>query len=152
MPAQQSVGRNRPLAAVFGLVALTACGSGCVGAGSTVSQSPLPTSVSCTDASQLRQRALDDRLHVAELKSDQEKTSAGNRANFFASLAVIASLKCKVTVAAADEGLNKALDAARKAADTSSFYDRTKGWSDANFLASEAIALLVQQVPSQPSK
>jgi hypothetical protein len=119
MPGLRSVGQFHPLAAVVmfvALPALTACARQHVSAHSAASLLPPATAVGCTDAPQLRQRALDDRRQSADLKSDQEKADTANRANFFASLATIAALKCKVTAVEADEALIRALDAAQKAA------------------------------------
>lgn len=128
------------------LVALTACGS----APKVVP--PAPTAVACADAPQLRQRAVDDRRQAGELKSDQDKVYIGSRANFFASLAIIADLKCKVVLPEADEALKPAFEAARKAESTRSFYERAIRWGEADFKASEVIALLVQRLPATPSK
>jgi hypothetical protein len=75
------------------LIALTACGSDYPAA------SWAPTAVSCTDAPQLRQRALDDRRQSDDANSSQAKISSGTRASFFASLAIIADLKCNLTLA-----------------------------------------------------
>jgi len=100
----------------------------------------------------LRQRAVDDRRQSDELRSDHERIYVGNRAGFFASLAIIADLKCKVTPAEADEALKPAFEAARKAEDTSSMYEMAFRWGEADFMATQVIALLVQQLPAPPSK
>jgi len=133
------------------LPALTACDSGGAVTGNPPS-SPAPKAVNCTDAPQLRQRAIDDRRQSDELKSDHEKIYIGNRASFFASLAIVADLKCRVTLAEADEALKPAFEAARKAEDTSSMFERAKRWSEADFIASQVITLLIQQLSAPPSK
>ena len=134
------------------LVALTACGNGNA-ASSDSRPAPLaPTAVSCTDAPQLKQWAVDDRRRSAEQTSDHKKIYIGNRANFFASLAIIADLKCKVTLAEADEALQPAFMAARKAEATSSMYERAISWGEADFIAAQVAPLLIKQLPTAPSK
>jgi hypothetical protein len=135
--------------AVALVVACAACGDGTeVGRDSP----PAPTAVNCADAAGLRQRAVDDRGRSEESKSDQERISIGNRANFLASLAIIADLKCKVTLAAADEALKPAFDAARKAETSNSMYERAFRWGQADFIAAQVIAVLIQQLPAAASK
>jgi hypothetical protein len=112
----------------------------------------VPTSVGCQDAAQFRQRANDDRRDGARLKSDQGKVSTASRANFFASLAIVAELKCKVTLAEADEAVRAALDTARKAEGARSFYDVVYLWGDADFKATEAASLLIRQLTASSSK
>ena len=132
------------------LIAITACENGNKVADDDRPPSSVPTAVSCTDAPQLRQRALDDRRRSDETKSDQEQISIGSRAVFFAALAIIADLKCKVTLADADEALRPAFDAARSAEDASSFYEVAQKWDEAALVAAQVISLLVQQVPAPP--
>jgi len=127
-------------------VAVTACGGGAAPA------APAPTAVGCGDAPQLRQRAIDDRRQSAELSSDQERIYVGNRANFFASLAIIADLECKVAPAAADEALKPAFEAARKAESTRSMYERAFRWGEADFIASQVIDRLIPQLVSGPHR
>jgi hypothetical protein len=112
---------------------------------------PLPSAVSCTDAAQLRRRASDDRRRSAATSSDHEKIDTGNRAGFFASLAIVADLKCKVTLPEADAALEPAFEAARAAQNSHSMYERAQKWSDASFIATEVIALLLQKLPASPS-
>lgn len=133
------------LGGLAALVAFTSCESG-----NKVSPSSVPAAVRCADAPQLRQRALDDRRQSEATKSDQKQISIGNRAGFFASLAIIADLKCKVTLAEADEALKPAFEAARKAEDSRSFYEVAQRWDEAQFIATQVIALLVQQLPAPP--
>lgn len=153
MPAQ-SFGWSRRVAVVVALAgsgALAACEQGSASARSA----SLPVSVGCADAADLRQRAGDDRRRSANLKSDQGKIDTANQAAFLASLATIADLKCKVTAAGTadvDAALKRALDAAHKATSTRSFYERSNGWTAANFMASEVIALLVQRIPAGPAR
>ncbi len=134
------------------LVTLAACGSGNEVAKDQPPPSSAPTAVTCTDAPKLRQRAVDDRRRSDELTSDQEKIYVGNRASFFASLAIIADLKCRLTLAEADEALKPAFEAARKAENTSSMYERAIRWGEASFMATQAAALLIQRLPPPPPK
>src|SRR5687767_1486643 len=90
------------------LVALTGCARTGLNPPSTV----VPAAVSCMDAPQLRQRAVDDRRKSDASKSDHDKIVMGNRAGFFASLANIADLRCRVKIAEADESLRPAFEAA----------------------------------------
>lgn len=138
--------------ALAGLVAITACDGANKGGSDYARPSPAPTAVNCADAAQLRQRALDDRRQSDETNSDQEKIVTGNRATFYASLAIIADLKCKVTLAEADEALKPAFDAARKAEATRSFYERAVQWGEAGFIVTQAVPMLMKQLPAPPSK
>ena len=132
-----------------GLVAITACArTNNVSARS----SPPPTAVACADASQLRQRALDDRRQRDETTSDQERIVTGSRATFYASLAIIADLKCQVTLAEADEALKLAFEAARKAEATHSFYERAVHWGEAGFIATEVVSMLTKQLPAPAAR
>jgi hypothetical protein len=108
--------------------------------------------VNCADAAQLRQRALDDRRRSDETNSDQEKIVSGNRATFYASLAIIADLKCQMTLPEADEALQPAFDAARKAESTHSFYESAVWWGEAGFIATQVIPMLMKPVPAPASK
>jgi hypothetical protein len=114
--------------------------------------SGIPAAVTCGNASQLRQRAANDRSRVGESRSDHERISVGSRANFLATLAVIADLKCKVTDAQADDAIKPALEAARRAEETDSVYEKTRGFNDAGFAAMRAIALLTERLPAPPAK
>ena len=134
------------------LVALTACGDGNAATSDLPPAPPAPTSVSCADAPQLKQQAVDDRRRSAGRSSDHEKIYIGTRANFFASLAILADLKCKVTLAEADEALKPAFEAARKAEGTSSMYERALRWGEADFIAAQVAQLLIQQLPIPSSK
>jgi hypothetical protein len=126
------------------VAALASCG------GNNATSDPpasVPTTVSCGDVQQLRQRAADIRGRAGTLTSDQEKINAGNRARFFASLAIVAALKCHPMLADADAALQPALEMARKAETTRSFYERTIQWGEADFLATQVSAMLIQQLP-----
>lgn len=107
---------------------------------------PAPTTVSCGDAAQLRQRALDERLQHVDATSDQQKVLAGSRASFYMSLANIADLKCKGTSAEADAMLEKALTSARGADGAASFYEAAIGWTEAGVAASEAVSMLIESL------
>ena len=134
------------------LVALAACGDGNAATSDLPPVLPAPTAVRCADAPQLKQRAVDDRRRSAERSSDQEKIYIGNRANFYASLAIVADLECKVTFAEADKALIPAFEAARKAEATNSMYERALRWSEADFVAAQTAQLLIQALPTPPSK
>ena len=110
------------------------------------SSSAIPTAVHCGNGGQLRQGAANDRGRVDESRSDHERISIGSRANFLASLAVIADLKCKVSAPEIDDTLKPALEAARKAEANSSVYERTRGFAAADFTAHQVIDSLIQQV------
>jgi len=114
--------------------------------------SPTPTAINCGDAAELAQKASDDRRQRDETKSDQEKIVASNRATFYASLATIAELQCKLSLPETDEALKPAFEAARKAEATSSFYERAVSWSDASFLATQVVSTLMQQLLATPAK
>lgn len=124
------------------LVTFTACAR----TGAAPPSTTVPTEVSCLDAPQLRQRAADDRRKSDASKSDHDKIVMGNRAGFFASLANIADLKCKVKIPEADEALKPAFEAARKAEVSRSTYERAQRWSEAAFIATEVTALQIQQL------
>lgn len=128
------------------LVTLAACSH----VGATPPASTIPAGVSCADAPQLRQRAADDRLKSEASRSDHEKIVVGSRAGFFAALALVADLKCKVTLAATDEALEKAFEAARQAEATRSMYARAQKWSEAAYITTEASAILIRQLPAAP--
>lgn len=140
---------SRTLCLALGsLVTLTACAR----TGANAPPTTVPAAVSCTDAPQLRQRAADDRRKSETSKSDHDKIVSGNRAGFFASLARIADLKCKVTIAEVDEALKPAFVAAREAEVSRSTYERAQRWSEAAFIATEVIGLQIRQVPGSPAK
>ena len=138
--------------ALAGAIAITACYGASERSSASARPSPAPIAVACADASQLRQRALEDRRRRDETTSDQEKIVAGNRAIFYASLAIIADLKCQVTLAEADEALKPAFEAARKAEATHSFYERAVHWGEAGFVATQVVSMLMKQLPPPPSK
>ena len=138
--------------ALASVIAITACYGANERGSVSAPPSPAPIAVACADGSQLRQRALDDRRRRDETTSDQEKIVAGNRATFYASLAIIADLKCQVTLAEADEVLKPAFEAARKAEATHSFYERAVHWSEAGFVATQVVSMLMKQLPAPPSK
>ena len=79
-------------------------------------------------------------------------TPQASRARFIATLATIADLRCKVSLTDADEILPRALDAARAAEKTRSFYARTLKWQEADRIADEAVALMIKRLPSPMAK
>ena len=121
-------------------------------AGDSRTPAPLPATVTCEDAGQLRDRATRDRDTSRTRSSDQAKVDLANRARFLAALATIADLKCKVPLPDVDDILRRALDAGRDAEDARSFYARTLKWQEANFIADEAVDLMIKQLPSPPAK
>ena len=118
----------------------------CARTGANARPTSVPAAVNCADASQLRQRAVEDRRTTETSKSDHERIVAGNRAGFFASLATIADLKCKVTAGEADEALKPAFEAARKAEVSRSTYERAQRWSEATYILTGVIGLQIQQL------
>ena len=108
--------------------------------------SAIPTAVHCRNGGQLRQLAANDRSRVGESRSDHERISIGSRANFLASLAVIADLKCKVSAPEIDDTLKPALEEARKAEANASIYEKTCGFAEADFTAHQVIDSLIQQI------
>jgi hypothetical protein len=121
-------------------------------AGTPQSAAPLPATVNCEDAAQLRDRATRDRRSIRERSSDQEKIDLANRARFIATLATSADLRCKVSLSDADEILRRALDAARDAENTGSFYARTLKWQEAGLIADEAVGRMIKRLPSPTAK
>ena len=114
------------------------------------SAAPLPATVNCEDAAQLRQRAIGDRRSSSERSSDQERIDLASRAQFIAALATIADLRCKVSLADGDEILRRAVAAARDAEGTS-FYARTLKWQEASLIADEAVGLMIKRLPNPDS-
>jgi hypothetical protein len=108
---------------------------------------PIPTTVNCADVSQLTEQAADGRRRSTEGTEDRARIIAGGRASFMASLATIAQLKCRASVAEADVKLEEALVAARGAGTTTGQYEAAHRWNEAALLAGDAIALLVGQIP-----
>jgi predicted negative regulator of RcsB-dependent stress response len=93
------------LAAVVGFTAWHNARSG----NEYVHASPAPTAVNCGDAAELGQKALDGRRQRDEANSDQEKIVASNRATLYASLAIIADLKCKHSLPEAGRAARKVI-------------------------------------------
>ena len=107
----------------------------------------IPTRVACADLGLLEQRAIGDDLRGRESPTDQARVVLGGRANFFASLAVIARLECvSPSDAEVDRALSAALDVARAAEATRSFYEQAAKWSVANLAATHVIAIRVQSL------
>lgn len=134
-------------------VAVLAAVSACDGGGEAPSHSPAvpqpPIAVGCADAPEFMRTAADERRASGESRSDQERIVLGNRADFFASLGIIAELRCSVQSDRADGPLMMALEAAQQAESESGFYASAFGWTDANFLASQVIALLIREMRPQ---
>jgi hypothetical protein len=140
--------KRTSVVALVVLAAVTACNNGGSATGDYAPLSGIPTAVSCADSRELAEKAVADRKRSDASKSDQERIYVGNRASFFASLAIIADLKCRFVSPAADEALKPAFEAARKAEATRSTYEMAYRWGEADYIASQAIALLVQQIPA----
>lgn len=114
--------------------------------------SAFPNAVNCGNAAPLRQLAANDRSRVGQSRSDHERIWVGSRANFRATLAVIADLKCRVTHAEADDALKPAFEAARKAEATDSAYEKTRRFNEANFAATRAVELLTERLVAPGAK
>src|SRR5262245_2654260 len=127
---------------------------GCAQAGDATGArpAPLPTAVNCGDVSTLKTHAADARRHIAEQTGDRARIISGNRAKFLASLAVVAELRCKAGARDVEALVTKALDVGRVAETTASEYEAARGWTDADLVAADAIALLVSQLPGPPSR
>ena len=130
---------------VSGLAAVLACNGGTV----DDSGSPfrIPTAIVCADNATLRQQAADDRGRSDAATSDQQKILLVSRANFVASLALIAELNCR-GIRPADDALKSVLDAARSADSAKSFYERARHWSEASLMATQLVQTLIQQLPA----
>ena len=137
--------------AVAGVVAFTAYHNAHKGNGDP-HLSATPSAVNCGDAAELAQQASDRRRQRDESDSDQEKIVASSRATFYASLAIVADLKCKLMLPEADEALKPAFEAARSAESTRSFYERAVWWGDASFLATQVVSTAMKQLPASQSK
>jgi hypothetical protein len=75
---------------------------------------------------QLRQRAAEERRLGKESSSDQTRLLLASRANFLASVAVVAELQCAATTDnEATEALQEAMQMARAADGTAGFYAQT---------------------------
>ncbi len=124
-------------------------GVGCAQGGEAigVNSPPVPTAVACGDAPTLRQHAADARLGMGDVPGDRAAIIHGNRAKFLGSLAVVAALKCKAAAPEVEALIEQALAAGRAAETTRSEYDAARRWTEADLLATDAIALLVGQVP-----
>ena len=143
--------RALPLGLVVA-AAIAACSGANTERSVTAHESSLPTAVNCADAAQLRQSAVAERSQSAETSSDQKKIVASYRATFYASLGIIADLKCRVTVPEADQALKAALDAARKAEEGRGFYQKAVWWGDADFLATQAVQRFLEHLPAPAQK
>lgn len=126
---------------------------GCAAGEATVANSAsLPARVECADAPTLRIQAAEARRQMAEQTGDRARIIRGNRANFLASLVVVAELKCRTDGAAVNELLEQALEIGRVAEATRSEYEAASRWTEADLVAAEAIALLVSQLPASPPR
>jgi hypothetical protein len=149
---EEGLMRSAGLFVAATLATVIGCGGDYNLASDSRGTAPLPASVKCQDAAQLRDRATRDRRSSSERSSDQEKIDLASRARFVATLAIIADLRCKVPLAETDEILRRALDAAREAEDTGGFYARTLKWQEASLIADEAVDLMISQIPDPTSK
>jgi hypothetical protein len=129
------------------LAAVSACDGGSEAPSRSSAGPPPPTAVVCGDAPGFRETAAAYRRASGESTSDQERLVLGNRAGFHASLAIIADLRCSVQSVQADDPLRMALEAARQAESERGFYASAFHWAEANFLASQVIALLIREMP-----
>ncbi|CAN5867808.1 hypothetical protein BH23GEM9_BH23GEM9_29480 [soil metagenome] len=141
--------RSGFLSCIAAVAVLTACGADGEATGGASAAIAVPNAAGCSDASQWRQRAAEARSEALESSSDQARINFVNRANFLASMAVAADLQCIVNLNDSDQALEAALDAARSAESTRSFYEQTIRWGEAHHAANGAIELLVQRLPRQ---
>lgn len=135
-----------PWLVLMALGAVAGCGP--AGGATTADAAPMPSTVVCADASALTSRALDARRQSAALTGDRARIIGGNRANFLASLATIAQLKCRTGLAEADALLGQALEVARQAEATTSEYEAAIRWTEADLIAADAVALLIGGIPA----
>jgi hypothetical protein len=145
--AAEGISRSPALFCSAVLLLLAACSPGGGSPGPAMAALPASVEATCEDAPPLRQQSADAARQAAESRGDQSRIVHHARANFLASLAVLAELRCSVTAAEADGALDDALRAASSAAETPSFYEQAHRWSDANAHATRAIDLLVRQLP-----
>jgi hypothetical protein len=143
--------RTRACSVVLAGLVLAACSDGS-DAVSDEAPAPLRRVVRCEDAPRLREQAVENRRRRDELTSDQGKISAGNRAVFLTSMALLADLACRVSPVGIDDPVNRAHDAARRAEAASGFYESTAAWSEAHVHAHDAIGQLIRRLPVPPSK
>lgn len=134
------------------LATVIGCGGESKLAGDSSGAASLPTTVNCEDAAQLRVRAARDRRSSTERSSDQERIDLASRARFVATLATVADLRCKAPFADAGEVLQRALNTARDAEDTASFYPRILKWQEAGLIADEAVGLMIKGLPNPAAK
>jgi hypothetical protein len=128
------------------IMLLAACNSGGQAAGTSGMSSAAPDTIACADAPQLRQRAAEERRRSTESSGDQARLLLASRANFLASLTVVAELQCTATTDdEASEALQEALQIARAAEGTAGFYAQAAQWAEANFAATRAIDILVHR-------
>lgn len=114
----------------------------------TGSAQPLPATVRCEDALELRDLAAAARAQITILPGDRAQIIGGNRAGFLASAAIIADLRCKAIAANVDTLLGEALAVGRAAEAATSEYEAAKRWAEADLIAADAIALLVRHLPA----
>lgn len=135
------------VAAIF--LTLPSCTAQIEGADAGITPVEVPPTVVCSDTASLRQRAADDDQRVHNSPSDQAKIVLAGRANFFASLAVVAELTCRNPIDAESGGsLQAALQVAREAEAGSTFYGRAAKWSEAISTVIRVIAIQVAHPPT----
>jgi hypothetical protein len=126
---------------------LTGCGADGEAMDEASAATSVPNAAGCDDASEWRQRSAEARSEGLESSSDQARITRVKRANFFASIAVAADLRCIVSVDEGGQAVGVALDAARAAEGARSFYEQTIRWGEAQHAANGAIELLVRGIP-----
>jgi hypothetical protein len=127
--------------------------AGCAQGGSAIGpDAPLPTAVTCADASKLKDQAADARRRIRELGGDRAQIIGGNRAKFLGSLALLAQLKCKANVSEVDALLGEALEVGHVAETTTSEYEAARQWTEADLIIGDAVALLVSQLSAPVSR
>lgn len=111
---------------------------------------PLPASASCQDAAGLRDRAGEARRQSGDVTGDRAQIIAGNRAKFLGTIAMIAQLSCTATSSDAARLVERALEVAQGAQTTNSEYEAARRWTEADLIATDAIMLLLSQLPTSP--
>jgi hypothetical protein len=96
--------------------------------------------------------AVEARQRLTTTTGDRARLIAAGRAKFAASLASVARLKCVASNSDVDSVLAKALEVARRAEATSSQNEAALRWTEADLIATDAVALLVNQIPIKPEK
>ncbi len=137
--------RIRDLTHLITLLLLASCTDASEAPDAAALATAVPVSAECADAGPLRQRVADDHLRMTEASSQQTQVVLGSRANFMASLALVAQLRCVVSLPDGADALEAALGVARGAQEASSFYEQATRWNEANYTLTQLVEHLVQR-------